>query len=63
MPHMQVSPQPPFEMTALSDELPIVFNSTYRSRVAFVAFASGLDVTDDGKVLLTYGEQWYSCDA
>eukprot|EP00955_Chlamydomonas_euryale_P039584 351462-Chlamydomonas_euryale.AAC.10 len=40
---------------SLSDELPLTFNTNIRARVSFVAFASGLDVTPAGDVLLTYG--------
>ena len=40
----QVSPQPPFAITAISEELPLVFNNTYRGRTAYIAFVSGLDV-------------------
>ncbi|KAG1672134.1 hypothetical protein FOA52_001722 [Chlamydomonas sp. UWO 241] len=51
----KTAPHPPFEVTAVSDELPLVFNATYKARTALIAFVSGLDLSPSGDVLITYG--------
>lgn len=51
----KVAPRPPFQVTAVSDELPLVFNATYKAKTAFIAFACGLDVSPSGQVYITYG--------
>lgn len=43
------------QVTAVSDELPLVFNATFKAKTAFIAFACGLDVSPSGQVLITYG--------
>ncbi|KAJ9516862.1 hypothetical protein V8C86DRAFT_2474351 [Haematococcus lacustris] len=47
--------QPPFAIQAISDELPLVYNQTYTVRSAFVAFVTGLHVSTEGVVSITYG--------
>lgn len=51
----KVAPRPPFQVTAVSDELPLVFNATFKAKTAFIAFACGLDVSQSGQVYITYG--------
>ncbi len=40
-----MSPHPPFDIVAVSDELPLVFNQTYKQRTAYIAFVCGFDVS------------------
>jgi hypothetical protein len=52
----KASPQPPFDITAISDELPLTFKDLKGVRHArCVAFVSGLDITENGTILITYG--------
>ena len=48
--------EPPFSITAVSDELPLVFNATHRQRTAWVAFVNGFELNGkDKEVIVTYG--------
>lgn len=56
----RMSPMPPFQISALSEELPLTFNTTYRPWKTRIAFVSGLDVQlssteDQTRVLISYG--------
>ena len=56
----QMSPEPPFSISAMSKELPLIFNNSYTPWKATVAYVSGLDVIlgsseDLTKVLISYG--------
>ena len=47
---------PPFSITDVSDELPLVFNATHRQRTAWVAFVNGFELNEkDKEVVVTYG--------
>lgn len=53
----RMDPEPPFSLSALSDELPLEFLREKRTgRAHWVTFATGLALgPDDGKVYLSYG--------
>ncbi|GAX76774.1 hypothetical protein CEUSTIGMA_g4220.t1 [Chlamydomonas eustigma] len=55
-----VKPEPPFDILGVSDELPLLFNTSFK-RTSFVAFVSGLDLNKDGMVYVSYGSA--DCEA
>jgi hypothetical protein len=62
----RMSSDPPFQISAVSKELPLIFNSSYNPWKAMIAYVSGLDVmlgpTEDlTKVLISYGSA--DCDS
>lgn len=50
-----LAPAPPFAITAISDELPLVFNQSHKEHTHWVAFVSGLCTGAHGSVYITYG--------
>lgn len=47
--------QPPFQPFAISDELPLHFKMSVNIRRRYIAFVSGLFLTENGTVYITYG--------
>jgi hypothetical protein len=56
----RMNPEPPFQISALSEELPLIFNASYSRWRSKIAYVSGLDVQigsseDESRVLISYG--------
>eukprot|EP00798_Chlamydomonas_sp_ICE-L_P008750 gene8750-33611_t len=50
----KISPLPPFNILAVSDELPVVYNKEM-ARTAWVIFVNGLYMSEEGTVVISYG--------